>query len=69
MFRSVVLVMFALSSASAFAQDPGPLRQPYITGTGETVPKPGASHLHKIKHLNHRERRDDKTDSSICKGC
>ena len=69
MFRAVVFLLCALPATSAFAQDPGPLREPFVTGTGQTVPKPGGSHEHKIKHLNHRERRDDKIDSSICKGC
>jgi hypothetical protein len=79
----IVLLATGLAAAaggSAFAQDPpssdstrdgGPgVRAGHITSTGETVPNPGASQGAGTTPMDRGiQERDNKIDSSICKGC
>ena len=52
-------------------QGGGPgVRAGHITGTGETVPNPGASQGAGTTSMDKGiQDRDNKIDSSICKGC
>lgn len=46
-----------------------PITAPYKTSTGATVPQPAEPALTEAGRLSHSEKRDDKIDRSICKGC
>ena len=62
----------AQSGRDAPASDPraGTLNEHHITGTGATVPNPGASQGAGTTPLDRGvERRDDQIGGSICKGC
>ena len=84
-FVTVMLTM-PLVGAAAFAQDdsrgglvapelskPAPgqlLNEDYLTGTGETVPRPGASQSGGTTPLDRAiQQQDNKIDNSICNGC
>jgi hypothetical protein len=79
-----VLLAASLAGAAAYGQDnqgltapdiskptPGQLlNQDYLTSTGETVPRPGASQSAGPTPLDRKIRQEDnKIDSSICNGC
>ena len=59
------------STAPESAANAGPgIRGGHITSTGETVPNPGASQGAGTTPLDLGvQSRDNKIDSSICKGC
>ena len=77
----LALVVSFITATAAFAQADGPARSPsaspsadprsnYITGTGATVPHPGASQSGGTTSLDVGvQREDDKIQGSICKGC
>ncbi len=78
----VLVVGLGLGIAgSAMAQGAGPardsavdggagVRSGHITSTGETVPNPGASQSGGTTSMDKGiQQRDNKIDSSICKGC
>jgi hypothetical protein len=48
----------------------GTLNESHITGTGETVPNPGASQSSGTTSLDRGVyRRDQQIENSVCKGC
>jgi hypothetical protein len=82
-FIAVILAM-SLAGAAAYGQDdrgltapelskptPGQLvNQDYLTSTGATVPRPGASQAAGPTPLDRKiEQQDNKIDNSICNGC
>lgn len=84
-FIAVILLAAPMAVAAAYGQDnggglvapelskPAPghlLDQDYLTSTGETVPRPGASQASGPTPLDRAiEQQDNKIDNSICKGC
>jgi hypothetical protein len=84
--KLVAVILAALmASGAAYSQDnrgglvapelsrPGPghlLDQDYLTSTGETVPRPGASQSAGPTPLDRAiQQKDNKIDNSICSGC
>ncbi|HEX9168892.1 MAG TPA: hypothetical protein VF886_08195 [Roseiarcus sp.] len=83
-FLAVILTAL-MASVAAYGQDnggglvapeiskPAPgrlLDQNYLTQTGETVPRPGASQSAGPTPLDRAiQQQDNKIDNSICKGC
>ena len=68
MARTTAAVSSLLSSAKP---TPGQLLdQDYLTSTGETVPRPGASQSAGPTPLDRAiQQQDNKIDNSICNGC
>ena len=70
---ALALALPALQGVAAQTADPRarePLREPYITSTGATVDKPGASQSAGVtKEDRAIQRQDKRIDDSICKGC
>jgi hypothetical protein len=84
--KFIAFILAALTtSLAAYGQDnggglvapelskPAPghlLDQDYLTSTGETVPRPGASQSAGPTPLDRKiEQQDNKIDNSICNGC
>jgi hypothetical protein len=83
-FIAVILAV-SMASVAAYGQDnsgglvapelnkPAPghlLDQDYLTSTGETVPRPGASQSAGPTPLDRKiEQQDNKIDNSICTNC
>lgn len=69
----VLTTAVSLVPASLLAQQGVPINEPYIKGTGQTVPNAGAVAADGIdKNLRRRtpeERRQDRITNGICKGC
>jgi hypothetical protein len=81
----VVILAASMASIAAYGQDNGGglvapelskptpghlLDQDYLTSTGETVPRPGASQSAGPTPLDRKiEQQDNKIDNSICTGC
>ncbi len=69
---AMVLSLAAWQGVAAQTADKArePLREPYITSTGATVDKPGASQSAGVtKEDRAIQRRDKRIDDSICKDC
>ncbi len=82
---AVILLAAPMTSIAAYGQDnggglvapelskPAPgslLDQDYLTSTGATVPRPGASQSAGPTPLDRKiEQQDNKIDNSICNGC
>ncbi len=80
-----VILLGAVAGGTAYGQDNGGglvapeitkptpgqlLDQNYLTSTGETVDRPGASQSAGPTPLDRQiQREDNKIDNSICKGC
>jgi hypothetical protein len=80
-----VILAASMASVAAFGQDNGDglvapelskptpgqlLNQDYLTSTGETVPRPGASQAAGPTPLDRAIRKEDnKIDNSICSNC
>ena len=80
-----VILAASVASVAAYGQDnggglvapeisrPAPghlLDQDYLTSTGETVPRPGASQSAGPTPLDRAiQQQDNKIDNSICNGC
>jgi hypothetical protein len=81
----VVILAALMASVAAYGQDNGGglvapelskptpgqlLNQDYLTSTGETVPRPGASQSGGTTPLDRAIRQENnKIDNSICTGC
>ena len=63
----------AQTPTTAPTREPGPtslLRQNYLTSTGETVPRPGASQGAGVTPLDRGvQQRDNQVTKSICRNC
>ena len=84
-FIAVILLTAPMACVAAYGQDNGGgyvapelsrpalghlLDQDYLTSTGETVPRPGASQSAGPTPLDREiQQQDNKIDNSICKGC
>ena len=84
-FIAVILLAATMAGAAAYAQDNGGglvapeiskptpghlLDQDYLTSTGATVPRPGASQSGGPTPLDRAiQQQDNKIDNSICNGC
>ncbi len=84
-FFAVILLAATMAGAAAYGQDnggglvapeiskPAPgrlLDQDYLTSTGATVPRPGASQSAGPTPLDRAiQQQDNKIDNSICNGC
>ena len=84
-FIAVILLAATMAGAAAYGQDnggglvapeiskPAPghlLDQDYLTSTGATVPRPGASQSAGPTPLDRAiQQQDNKIDNSICNGC
>jgi hypothetical protein len=84
-FFAVILLAATMAGAVAYGQDnggglvapeiskPAPghlLDQDYLTSTGATVPRPGASQSAGPTPLDRAiQQQDNKIDNSICNGC
>ena len=84
-FVAVILLAAPMASVAAYGQDnggglvapelskPAPgrlLDQDYLTSTGATVPRPGASQSAGPTPLDRKiEQQDNKIDNSLCNGC
>jgi hypothetical protein len=84
-FIAIILLVAPMAVIAAHAQDtngglvapeiskPTPghlLDQDYLTSTGETVPRPGASQSGGTTPLDRAiQQQDNKIDNSICNGC
>ncbi len=79
---ALALGLAVVGASSALAQDASPpardstadggagVRSGHITSTGATVPNPGASQGAGTTSMDKGiQQRDNKIDSSICKGC
>jgi hypothetical protein len=79
-----VILAASMASVAAYGQDNGGLVAPelgkptpghlldqdYLTSTGETVPRPGASQSAGPTPLDRKiEQENNKIDNSICDGC
>jgi hypothetical protein len=83
--KLIVILAASMASVGAYAQDNGGglvapeisrptpgqlLNQDYLTSTGETVPRPGASQAGGPTPLDRAIREENnKIDNSICSGC
>ena len=84
-FIAVIFLAATMAGAAAYGQDnggglvapeiskPAPghlLDQDYLTSTGATVPRPGASQSAGPTPLDRAiQQQDNKIDNSICSGC
>ncbi len=84
-FIAVILLAATMAGAAAYGQDNGGglvapeiskptpghlLDQDYLTSTGATVPRPGASQSAGPTPLDRAiQQQDNKIDNSICNGC
>ena len=77
-WKFIALVLAAsMAAGAAYGQDngggPAPgrlLDQDYLTSTGATVPRPGASQSAGPTPLDRAiQQQDNKIDNSICSGC
>lgn len=66
----------AQTQAPAEAGDPslekprGLLREPYLTSTGQTVPRPGVSQSAPTSELDRRiQEQNDRIEQTICSNC
>jgi hypothetical protein len=77
LFLGLALVLAAaapawaeMQSGRSVAPRAGTLNESHITGTGETVPNPGASQGAGVTPLDKGVfHRDEQIENSICRGC